>query len=215
MNEEYSEYLNSEAWQQKRMQRLAIAKFRCSACAKKKAVHVHHLTYERIFNEDMADLLPLCEDHHRSAEALIAKGELQRRGDVLFLATETLRLILQRQPERATVFVSAEARNPTQDRFLNDPKFLELLVLPRKKFKKAIKRFFGHRPKLVCNALVLYDRKSSIRQRPQAPVEKSQSVNVSRGGASLNGFKQPSRKWSQTSEAERHAAAINRANGWS
>lgn len=196
MTEEYSEYLNSEAWQKKRHERLVIAKYRCSACPKNKAVHVHHLTYERIFNEDMADLLPLCEDHHKATEELIANGKLSRRGDVLFLVTETMRLLLQHTREVVVKkYVSAEARNPVQDRFLNDLKFLELLMLPRKKFKKAIKRFFGHKPKLVCNALVLYDRKGSILSN-QTQNAKSQSVHISRGYESQNGFRQPAKKGS-------------------
>lgn len=98
MNREYELYLQSPAWREKRIQRLKIAKNRCAACAKGKAIHVHHLTYARIFNEEMADLLPLCEPHHVIAEELIKQGTLTRNGDVLFLAVETIRLILTFKP---------------------------------------------------------------------------------------------------------------------
>lgn len=116
MNEEYSTYLNSEAWQKKRAERLAIGRFRCAACSERRAVHVHHLTYERIFNEDMADLLPLCKLHHDAAEELVKRGSLPRRGDVLFLATETIRLlcatpvIIQRPQKKPSARLSKKER---------------------------------------------------------------------------------------------------------
>jgi len=94
MDDKYKSYLNSDAWKAKRRERLAIAQHRCAACPRK-ATDVHHLTYERIFNENMEDLLPLCHEHHQSAEILVECGLIKRFGNPLFLATETVRLILQ------------------------------------------------------------------------------------------------------------------------
>lgn len=107
MTEEYSTYLHSEAWQRKRAQRLAISQYRCAACTDRRAIDVHHLTYARIFNEDMEDLLPLCRVHHDVAEELIHGGKLPRSGDVLFLATETVRLICETK-QRLPVITPAE-----------------------------------------------------------------------------------------------------------
>jgi len=94
MTQKYAEYLGSEAWEQKRKQRLAISNWKCAACGSGHQLQVHHLTYERIFNEEMADLLPLCEYHHAAAEELIRAGTLKRTGNPMALATETVRLVL-------------------------------------------------------------------------------------------------------------------------
>lgn len=94
MTSEYLAYLDSPEWKAKRHERLQIAQYRCSACGGTANLHVHHLTYERIFREEMADLLPLCEKHHTAVERLKVKGKLPRKGNVLFLATETIRLLL-------------------------------------------------------------------------------------------------------------------------
>lgn len=93
MNQQYSDYLKSEAWKLKRKARLELSGYRCSVCHRKNSLHVHHLTYARIFNEDMADLMPLCDTHHETAEMLVAQDKISRKGSPLWLATETIRLI--------------------------------------------------------------------------------------------------------------------------
>ena len=165
-SEKYQEYLTSEAWQKKRMQRLAISKFRCAACGSRDGLEVHHLTYARIFDEDMADLLPLCGLHHKAAEEMVANGKLPRTDDVLFLATETIRLIADpcRSPRLRTVRLGqrdVEIRNRVQEELLSAAWFLEMMRHPRHEFKYAIrKRFEGHplRNKMLANAFIVYDR---------------------------------------------------------
>jgi len=90
---EYEEYIASAAWRKKRQERLVISKFKCAACGSGQNLDVHHLTYARFLNEDMADLLPLCRTHHDAVEDLVAKGLLPRSDNVLYLATETIRLL--------------------------------------------------------------------------------------------------------------------------
>jgi hypothetical protein len=165
MTSDYIDYLQSEAWQKKRMQRLAIAKFRCAACGSNDRMQVHHLTYARIFNEDMADLLPLCHLHHKAAEEMVSKGYLTRNGDVLFLAAETLRLIIPHErlnksnsPRAAR---NIETRNGYQDSLMDQQWFLSALREKRKKFKRICRdRFYGqgHFCKLMANAFALYQR---------------------------------------------------------
>lgn len=58
-------------------------------------MQVHHLTYARIYKEEMADLLPLCRKHHERIEKLISGGNITRHGNSLFLATETVRLLAE------------------------------------------------------------------------------------------------------------------------
>ncbi|WP_123862073.1 HNH endonuclease [Chryseobacterium artocarpi] len=39
-------------------------KYKCQQCKSKAAIHVHHLTYENIFNENLEDLISLCIECH-------------------------------------------------------------------------------------------------------------------------------------------------------
>jgi 5-methylcytosine-specific restriction endonuclease McrA len=61
----YHWYLGTEFWQAKREEALARANFLCQIC-RKPATEVHHLTYERVFNEMACDLLPVCSACHRT-----------------------------------------------------------------------------------------------------------------------------------------------------
>ncbi len=60
----YNEYLRSPEWKAKREERLKICNNICEYCGKAPAAHVHHLTYERIYNETMDDLRGICLDCH-------------------------------------------------------------------------------------------------------------------------------------------------------
>jgi len=176
MNDEYAAYLKSEAWAKKRAERLAISKYRCAACPDGNAIHVHHLTYVRIFNEDMADLLPLCSKHHDTAERLVKLGRLPRNENVLFLASETVRLILESEknlklPKRAPltkterqnrqkckVIHGVPVRNLTQERLMQDEWFRDRLAnFQRSAFKNEVKHRYERSGKVVANALTIYD----------------------------------------------------------
>jgi hypothetical protein len=64
MNERYIEYLNSKEWKAK----LKAVKERCSniceRCHRYLVDDVHHLTYERVYNESLEDLQGLCAGCH-------------------------------------------------------------------------------------------------------------------------------------------------------
>ena len=76
MNLRYRNYLLSDAWQQKRKavferaQRNANTNNRLGVCEKcgykpwKPNLQIHHLTYERIYNEPLDDLILLCPRCH-------------------------------------------------------------------------------------------------------------------------------------------------------
>lgn len=93
MDARYANYLKSSAWIIRREKRLAMGGYRCAHCKTKNNLQVHHLTYERIFNEEPQDLLPLCDTHHSLAEKLIRFGLLERRGDPVILQAKTLSLL--------------------------------------------------------------------------------------------------------------------------
>ncbi len=170
MNKEYSDYLNSEDWKSKRSQRLLIANFKCAACRSSKCVQVHHLTYARIFNEDMADLMPLCEPHHKAAEDLIARGKLTRFGDPLFLSLETIRLLLSEEKKAEPPKIQKpikKSRPPRrhpkiiQQELMSEEWMIRALLMPREQFKRLVKIKFGSDdPVTTANAFVVYDRES-------------------------------------------------------
>lgn len=173
MNREYLEYLGSEEWMVKRGRRLAIGKGRCAVCGVEEGLQVHHLTYERIFREEMGDLLPLCERHHEAAERLVREGKLSRVGDVLFLATETVRLILMGEYEGVRLEVVEKgrkvrvvvngmvARGDVQVEMLKDVRFVRLLGLGREQFKRELERLYGKRVdkgRMMSNGFGIYGR---------------------------------------------------------
>ena len=61
---EYIAYMDSKEWQRKRSARLAIDRKQCVLCGTLNNLHVHHVTYERLFNEKMSDLMTVCKSCH-------------------------------------------------------------------------------------------------------------------------------------------------------
>jgi hypothetical protein len=60
----YEWYLASPSWQERREWILKRANYICEKCKKRPATQVHHLTYDRIFNELPTDLVTLCKQCH-------------------------------------------------------------------------------------------------------------------------------------------------------
>jgi hypothetical protein len=63
----YGKYLASEKWKAKRLLVLERDDYFCQDCGvdlQGKLAHVHHLTYDRIFNEKLSDLQTLCPECH-------------------------------------------------------------------------------------------------------------------------------------------------------
>lgn len=61
---DYEEYLASSKWARKRTAVLERDQDLCQACLNRQATEVHHLTYERIFDEPMFDLVAICRPCH-------------------------------------------------------------------------------------------------------------------------------------------------------
>ena len=74
--DEYLAYLRSPEWASKRQRKLSV-KSRCEACNKivDWGGHLHHITYQRIFNETLNDLMIMCKDCHKEVHNLINSGE--------------------------------------------------------------------------------------------------------------------------------------------
>ncbi|AFO91729.1 hypothetical protein D1822_09875 [Phaeobacter inhibens] len=60
----HEEYLASDKWAVKRRAVMERDSQRCQACLTRDATEVHHLTYDRIFEEPMFDLVAICRRCH-------------------------------------------------------------------------------------------------------------------------------------------------------
>lgn len=61
----YYDYLNSDEWKKKRLERLKLDKFTCQNCGNKSGrLDVHHTTYDTIYNESIHDIITLCNPCH-------------------------------------------------------------------------------------------------------------------------------------------------------
>ena len=90
MSPKYRAYLLSPKWYKLREQVKKRDKNRCRVCKTTKNLHVHHLTYKRIYNEELKDLITLCSYHHRLIhERYTLKEKLQ-----LFIAMTSFYVVL-------------------------------------------------------------------------------------------------------------------------
>lgn len=69
MKSKYREYLNSDEWKSKRLQKLKLNP-KCEVCGDKSNINIHHKTYDRIFNENIEDLQTLCRLCHKKAHGI-------------------------------------------------------------------------------------------------------------------------------------------------
>ena len=72
-NPAYDKYIHSAGWRRKAGQRLEMDGHVCQVCGRE-ATEVHHLTYDRFGNEEMNDLVSLCQECHKKAEELYDPG---------------------------------------------------------------------------------------------------------------------------------------------
>ncbi len=68
LSAEYRRYLESIAWEKRRARALELAGHRCQECDATDRLEVHHLTYDRLFEEHDDDLRVLCHLCHRRAD---------------------------------------------------------------------------------------------------------------------------------------------------
>ena len=60
----YYEYMKSPEWKAKREERLKHDNFQCQICHTAINLVVHHVTYDRLGNEDLYDIVKLCQKCH-------------------------------------------------------------------------------------------------------------------------------------------------------
>ena len=67
---DYTQYLKSDAWQEKRLQRMAIDGGRCQFCGSRgtadNPLETHHFNYRNLFHEDIyKDIVTACRSCHK------------------------------------------------------------------------------------------------------------------------------------------------------
>lgn len=70
----YDDYLNSGAWKERRRLVMARADGQCEGCGLTRATQVHHLTYQRVGDEMLFDLVAVCDACHESLHKENANG---------------------------------------------------------------------------------------------------------------------------------------------
>lgn len=64
-NKLYNEYMKSEEWNKKSLERLKIDDFQCVLCGCNGFLEVHHISYKRLGNENVyEDLVSVCPRCH-------------------------------------------------------------------------------------------------------------------------------------------------------
>lgn len=71
----YRDYLQTPEWQQRRSYKLRRAGYKCELCNSSGRLHVHHRTYENRGNEDLRDLIVLCEPCHQKFHDKLSTSE--------------------------------------------------------------------------------------------------------------------------------------------
>lgn len=80
--QKYDRYIKSEAWREKRGEFFASGRPKvCQGCGWSRHIHLHHKTYDRLGDEDLDDLVPVCEGCH----SLIHRYHRERSGKVSLL----------------------------------------------------------------------------------------------------------------------------------
>ena len=65
----YTPYLSTDKWKSTRKRVLERDNYTCQACLRATATEVHHLTYDRVKNEPLFDLISVCEICHLAIHA--------------------------------------------------------------------------------------------------------------------------------------------------
>lgn len=73
---DYGAYLRSPAWSAVKARYRASDLEQDCICGETDELHLHHLTYERVGEERVSDLTPLCRDCHSLVHVLERRGDL-------------------------------------------------------------------------------------------------------------------------------------------
>ncbi len=77
----YGLYLESDKWKQIRQKILERDGYKCRICGANYNLHIHHLTYKRLYDENKDDLITVCESCHKAYHELDRMSELVNKQD--------------------------------------------------------------------------------------------------------------------------------------
>ncbi|PZV19176.1 MAG: hypothetical protein DCF22_00480 [Leptolyngbya sp.] len=75
----YEQYISSPEWKQKRQRVIERDGCKCRTCWESEDLEVHHVSYERLFNEDLDDLITLCHQCHEAITTVIRRRRYSTR----------------------------------------------------------------------------------------------------------------------------------------
>lgn len=87
---DYQQYLNSEGWKAKRAMILNMWGNRCALCNEGGLLHLHHRDYARVGNEEVTDVIPLCERHHKLVHKPMPMDELEELHRIILIIKERI-----------------------------------------------------------------------------------------------------------------------------
>ena len=88
----YLDYLASEKWKKLRDKVVDRDGNKCTKCSNTTNLHVHHLTYDRVGNEELTDLITLCKACHENEHGKVFSNKysiiknLNFKGSIMDLA---------------------------------------------------------------------------------------------------------------------------------
>lgn len=101
MNNKYKKYLLSKEWAQLKVDLFDYRGRICEKCSSKYNLHVHHLTYKNIFNEEPEDLIILCDKCHKTAHGNKPKTINKRKAKVFKPKSLMAKLYLKKTDKKA------------------------------------------------------------------------------------------------------------------
>lgn len=107
-SEDYISYLHSPQWKDKRGALIFKRGGKCEHCGFRRRLQVHHLTYDRLFSEDEADLMVLCSLCHEAVERGKDCFQIPRKGCVIELRARSLAWLVDWHDKPKPIVVTKE-----------------------------------------------------------------------------------------------------------
>jgi|WetSurMetagenome_2_1015567.scaffolds.fasta_scaffold491251_2 hypothetical protein len=142
---DYHTYINSQAWKDKREEFFAAGgkhSKRCYICQKPRAsgFHVHHMTYRRLGNEALEDLVLMCETCHDSTHAFhegLKKSSPSNSNISVYSSTQMARKAFTKNKNTTKIAELSKAKKDRKE---------------RKRLKKIAQKAANKRASIAMNA---------------------------------------------------------------
>lgn len=101
--EKYKKYLLSDEWAALKIDLFKHRGYSCERCCSKTKLHIHHLNYKNIFNEEPEDLIILCVKCHEKEhnKSIKKKKPIQRKKKKFKILSLEKKLHLKKTDKKA------------------------------------------------------------------------------------------------------------------